>query len=108
PCGNMECLLAAQSISQESCLHDITSTTHDRDPRQLEQVFWLEEQRGVSWGLGGSLQKLSIATERQSQHWAPSRSRVLVRENEAGQIQINYREHRLPFREVQRASLARS
>ena len=48
--------------------------------------------------------------ERQSQHWAPSRSRVLVRENEAGQIQIHYRcrEQSLPFREIQRASPARS
>jgi hypothetical protein len=33
---------------------------------------------------------------------------VLVRENEAGQIEINYREQNLPFREVQRASTARS
>ena len=49
-----------------------------------------------------------LQLERQSQHWAPSRSRVLVRENEAGQIAIHYREQRLPFREVQRASTARS
>ena len=49
-----------------------------------------------------------LQLERQSQHWAPSRSRVRVRENEAGQIQINYREQSLPFREVQRASTARS
>ena len=47
-------------------------------------------------------------SERQSQHWAPSQSRVRVRENEAGQIQISYREQSLPFREVQRASTARS
>ena len=43
-----------------------------------------------------------LQLERQSQHWAPSRSRVRVRENEAGQIAIHYREQRLPFREVQR------
>jgi len=49
-----------------------------------------------------------LQLQRQSQHWAPSRSRVLVRENEAGQIQISYREQSLRFREVQRASTARS
>ena len=49
-----------------------------------------------------------LQLQRQSQHWAPSRSRVLVRENEAGQIQISYREQSLPFREVNRASTARS
>jgi hypothetical protein len=47
-----------------------------------------------------------LQLERQSQRWAPSRSRVLVRENEAGQIQISYRDQCLPLREVQRASTA--
>ena len=49
-----------------------------------------------------------LQLQRQSRHWAPSRSRVLVRENEAGQIQISYREQGLPFREVLCASTARS
>jgi hypothetical protein len=49
-----------------------------------------------------------LQLERQSQHWAPSRSRVLVRENEAGKIQIRYRDHDLLFHEVPWASTARS
>ena len=38
--------------------------------------------------------------ERQSGHWAPSKSRVVVRENQAGEIVIHYREQRLGFREL--------
>jgi transposase len=83
---------------------------HRRRPtaRQLDQVFWLEEDRVVSEDWVVRYKNRLLQLERQSQHWAPSRSRVQVRENEAGQIQINYREQSLPFREVQRASTARS
>jgi hypothetical protein len=83
---------------------------HRRRPtaRQLDQVFWLEEERVVSEDWVVRYKNRLLQLERQSQHWAPSRSRVLVRENEAGQIQINYREQSLPFREVQRAFTARS
>jgi hypothetical protein len=42
--------------------------------------------------------------ERQSQHWAPAKSRVLVRENEAGDVAIHYRGQRLRFRELKAAS----
>ena len=83
---------------------------HRRRPtaRQLDQVFWLEEERVVSEDWVVRYKNRLLQLERQSQHWAPSRSRVLVRENEAGQIQISYREQCLPFREVPRASTARS
>jgi hypothetical protein len=37
-----------------------------------------------------------LQLERQTQHWAPAQSRVLVRENQAGEIAIHYREQRLP------------
>ena len=77
-------------------------------PPQLDQVFWLEEDRVVSEDWVVRYKNRVLQLERQSQHWAPSRSRVLVRENEAGQIQISYRDQCLPFREVQRASTARS
>ena len=83
---------------------------HRRRPtqRQLDQVFWLEEERVVSEDWVVRYKNRLLQLERQSQHWAPSRSRVLVRENEAGQIQVSYRDQCLPFREVQRASPARS
>ena len=42
---------------------------------------------------------------RQSQHWAPAKSRVLVRENEAGEVAIHYRNQRLGFHEL-KASIA--
>ncbi len=83
---------------------------HRRRPtaRQLDQVFWLEEERVVSEDWVVRYKNRLLQLERQSQHWAPSRSRVRVRENEAGQIQIRYREQSLRFREVQRASTSRS
>jgi hypothetical protein len=83
---------------------------HRRRPtaRQLDQVFWLEQERVVSgdWIVRYNNRFLQLA--RQSQHWAPSRSRVLVRENETGQIQIRYRNQDLLFRELPWASTARS
>src|SRR6266851_4359865 len=47
-----------------------------------------------------------LQLERQSQHWAPAKSRVLVRENEAGEVAIHYRGQRLAFRELKAASRA--
>jgi transposase len=83
---------------------------HRRRPtaRQLDQVFWLEEERVVSedWVVRYNHRLLQL--ERQSQHWAPAKSRVLVRENEAGKIAIHYRGQRLLFRELKAASKALS
>ena len=83
---------------------------HRRTPtaRQLGQVFWLEEERVVSEDWVVRYKNRLLQLERQSRHWAPSRSRVLVRENEAGKIQIRYRDHDVLFREVPWASTARS
>jgi len=82
---------------------------HWRRPtaRQLDEVFWLEEERVVSedWVVRYSNRVLQL--ERKSQHWAPARSRVLVRENEAGEVAIHYRGQRLGFREL-KASTALS
>jgi hypothetical protein len=47
-----------------------------------------------------------LQLERQSQHWAPAKSRVLVRENETGEVAIHYRGQRLGFRELPPASTA--
>jgi hypothetical protein len=38
----------------------------------------------------------------------PAKSRVLVRENQAGDVALHYREHRLVFRELKAASTTRS
>ncbi len=75
---------------------------HRRRPtaRQLDEVFWLEEQRVVSADWVVRYDNRQLQLERQSQHWAPARSRVGVRENEAGEIAIHYRGQRLRFREL--------
>src|SRR5258708_16757928 len=83
---------------------------HRRRPtaRQLDQVFWLEEERVASedWVVRYNHRLLQL--ERQSQHWAPAKSRVLGRENEAGKIAIHYRGQRLGFRDLKAASTALS
>ncbi len=74
---------------------------HRRRPtaRQLDEVFWLEEERVVSEDWVVRYHNRLLQLERQSQHWAPARSRVLVRENEAGAVAIHYRGQRVGFRE---------
>jgi transposase len=83
---------------------------HRRRPpaRQLEEVFWLEEERVVSEDWVVRYQNRLLQLERQSRHGAPSRSRVMVRENEAGEIAIHYRGQRLGFRQLLKASTAMS
>ena len=79
---------------------------HRRRPteRQLDEVFWLEEKRVVSQDWVVRYHNRRLQLERQSQHWAPAKSRVLVRENEAGEIAIHYRGQRLGFHELKAAS----
>ncbi len=81
---------------------------HRRRPtaRQLDEVFWLEEERVVSEDWVVRYNNRLLQLERQSQHWAPAKSRVLVRENEAGEVAIHYRDQRLRFRELKAASKA--
>jgi transposase len=81
---------------------------HRRQPtaRQLDEVFWLEEERVVSEDWVVSYKNRQLQLERQSRHWAPAKSRVLVRENEAGEVAIHYRGQRLPFRELKAVSKA--
>jgi transposase len=82
---------------------------HRRSPtaRQLDEVFWLEEERVVSEDWVVRYNNRLLQLERQTQHWAPARSRVLVRENQAGEVAIHYRSQRLAFRE-RKASIALS
>lgn len=75
---------------------------HRRRPtrRQLDEVFWLEQPRVVSADWVVSYQTRLLQLERQSRHWAPARSRVTVRENEAGELAIEYRGRKLRFTEI--------
>ncbi len=75
---------------------------HRRQPtaRQLDEVFWLEEERVLSEDWVVRYHNRLLQLERQSRHWAPAKSRVWVRENEAGEVAIHYREQRVGFREL--------
>jgi len=83
---------------------------HRRRPtaRQLDEIFWLEEDRVVSEDWVVRYNNRLLQLERPSRHWAPAKSRVQVRENEAGQIAIHYRGQQLSFRECSPASKAMS
>ena len=80
---------------------------HRRRPtaRQLDEVFWLEEERVVSEDWVVRYHNRLLQLERQSRHWAPAKSGVWVRENEAGEVAIYYRDQRVNFREL-KASIA--
>jgi transposase len=77
---------------------------HRPTKRQLDQAFWLEEERVVSEDWVVSYKTRLLQLERQSHRYAPAKSRVLVRENQAGQLQITYRGQRLRFRQIARRS----
>src|SRR5260370_36625171 len=64
------------------------------------KCFWLEEERVVSEDWVVRYQSRLLQLERQSQQWAPAKSRVLVREKEVGEVAIHYRGQRLAFREL--------
>jgi transposase-like protein len=68
--------------------------------RELDEVFCLEQERVVSLDWVVSYQGRLLQLERQSRHHAPAKSRVMVRENQAGEIAIEYRGRKLGFTEI--------
>ena len=81
---------------------------HRRQPtaRELDEVFWLEEERVVSEDWVVRYRNRLLQLERPSRPRVPSKSRVLVRENEAGELAMHFRDRRLVFRELKPASPA--
>jgi hypothetical protein len=79
-----------------------TTDYHRRRPtaRQLDEVFWLEEERVISADWVVSYKTRLLQLERQSRHYAPARSRVMVRENQQGDLAVVYRGQRLRFKEI--------
>lgn len=75
---------------------------HRRRPtaRQLDEVFWLEEERVVSADWVVSYKTRLLQLKRQSRHYAPARTRVTVRENQQGELAILYRRQPLAFKEI--------
>ena len=75
---------------------------HRRRPsmRELDHVFQLEQERviGLDWVV--SYESRLLQLKRQSQHHAPAKSRVLVRQNQAGEIAVEYRGRKLAFEPI--------
>jgi hypothetical protein len=72
--------------------------------RRLDEIFWLKEERVLSEDWVVRYQNRLLQLERPSRPRVPAKSRVLVRENQAGELAIHDRDHRLVFREVKAAS----
>jgi hypothetical protein len=70
--------------------------------RDLDAIFQLEQERVVSLDWVVSYAGRLLQLERQSRHHAPAKSRVLVRENQAGELHIEYRGRRLAFQQIPR------
>ena len=68
--------------------------------RELDAIFQLEQERVVSLDWVISYEGRLLQLERQSRRHAPAKSRVLVRENEAGELHIEYRGRRLGFQQI--------
>ena len=77
---------------------------HRRCPsmRELDHVFQLEQERviGLDWVV--SYEGRLLQLKRQSRHHAPAKSRVLVRQNQAGEIAVEYRGRSLAFEQIAR------
>jgi transposase len=69
---------------------------------ELDAIFCLEQERVLSLDWVVSYEGRLLQLERQSRHHAPAKSKVLVRENQQGQIHIEYRGRRLSFTEIER------
>jgi len=68
---------------------------------ELERVFCLERERvSLDWVV--SYEGRLLQLQRQSRHHAPARSKVLVRENQAGELYIEYRGQKLAFTPIER------
>jgi hypothetical protein len=77
---------------------------HRRRPSraELDAVFCLEQERVLSLDWVVNYEGKLFQLERQSRHHAPARSKVLVRENQAGELHIEYRGQRLAFTPIER------
>jgi transposase len=68
--------------------------------RELDEVFQLEQERVVSADWVVSYEGKLMQLERQSRRYAPAKSKVLVRENQQGEIAILYRGYKLRYTRI--------
>jgi len=69
---------------------------------ELDAAFRLEQERVLSLDWVVSYEGRLLQLERQSRRHAPAKSKVLVRENETGELHIEYRGRRLGFTQIER------
>jgi transposase len=69
---------------------------------ELDRAFCLEQERVLSLDWVVSYEGRLLQLERQSRHHAPAKSKVLVRENQAGELHIEYRGRKLGFTPIER------
>ena len=75
---------------------------HRRAPgaRELEKVFRLESERVISDDWVVRYENRFFQLEPRSEHYAPARGKVVVCEWSDGHVDIEYRGHRVPWREI--------
>jgi len=86
--------------------HDAASDAdfHRKCPSkaELDAAFCLEQERTVSADWVISYEGRLLQLERRSRNHAPAKSKVLVRENEAGELHIEYRGQSLAYIQIER------
>jgi hypothetical protein len=75
---------------------------------ELDTAFRLEQERVLSLDWVVSYEGKLLQLERQSRRHAPAKSKVLVRENEAGELHIEYRGRKLGFTQIERRPACQS
>ena len=75
---------------------------HRRTPRaaELDRIFRLESERTISDDWVVRYDNRFFQLEPQSRHYAPARGKVLVCEWPEGRVEIEYRGHAVPWREI--------
>ncbi len=68
--------------------------------KRLGEILRLEAERVLSNDWVVQYQSRLFQVERQSQHYAPAKSKVTVCEGEDGRIEIHYRGHKLKWKEI--------
>ena len=75
---------------------------------ELDKIFRLQSERVVSNDWVVSYAGRCLQLQRQSRHYAPAQARVTVWENEAGQLEVEYRGQKLAWEEIRREERGRA
>jgi len=75
---------------------------HRRAPgaKELDRIFRLERERVISDDWVVRYENRFFQLHPESRHYAPARSQVMVCEGRDGRVEIEYRGHRVPWREI--------